>query len=258
MAWQGIVGKQLTPDEFDAYVSSLKLGSWTPVGVTIHHTAAPSLAQRPNGITPQHLLNLQSYYRDDKEWSAGPHLFIDRDKISVFTPLTVRGVHAVSFNSTHWGIEMLGDYDNEAVDVKVLQNTYRATSALLKKLGRTSASIKFHRECPHAQKIKKTCPGNKIDKSWFIAGLDAVMNTPQPLTEVTVLLNGSPVDFDAHIKQGANMVVASLAKIATAVPGMCVTGADMEVSVASFFRERGYSVSWDNTTKTLSLSNNLK
>jgi hypothetical protein len=84
--------------------------------VTIHHTAAPSLAQRPQGFTIQHIINMASFYQRQKSsggngWPTGPHLFIDDDQIFGMCDFAVKGIHAVSFNTSSIGIEVLGFYD---------------------------------------------------------------------------------------------------------------------------------------------------
>jgi hypothetical protein len=65
--WKGIVGTSFTPDEFDNYCHTLQWNAWRPSFIVLHNTATPSLAQRPNGLTKQHLQNLESFYR----WSPG-------------------------------------------------------------------------------------------------------------------------------------------------------------------------------------------
>ncbi len=163
-----ILGKFYTPLEFETYLATLKWTAWKPTKICIHHCAAPSLAQRPNGFIPQHMLNLQDFY-EGKGWSAGPHLFTDDDQIWTFSPLAARGVHAVSFNATAVGIEMLGDYDTEdpksGRGLAVLQTTALATKALMKVLGIGPEGIVFHRDDP---KTSKSCPGKKITKDWFL------------------------------------------------------------------------------------------
>lgn len=163
-----ILNKAYFPDEFTSYLQTLKWPSWKPSLVVIHHCAAPSLAQRPNGFLSQHMLNLQDFY-ESKGWSAGPHLFTDDDQIWTFSPMTSRGVHAVSFNATGIGIEMLGDYDSEdpwsGRGLAVLTTTAKAAKAILARLGLTPAAIRFHRDDP---KTSKTCPGKKIRKEQFL------------------------------------------------------------------------------------------
>jgi N-acetylmuramoyl-L-alanine amidase CwlA len=162
-----IENKGLSIEAFKQHVAGLKL-SWKPKFVVIHHTAAPSLAQRPNGFTEQHMRNIESFY-EEKGWSAGPHLFIDDDQVWLFSTLEKKGVHAVAFNVNGIGIEMLGNYDVE--DPKsgrgylIITNTAKAVAILLKKLGLTNDSIRFHRDDPNTS---KTCPGTKVEKSWFI------------------------------------------------------------------------------------------
>ena len=74
-----ILGRAYRPDEFAAYLQTLKWTVWKPSLVVIHHCAAPSLAQRPHGFIDQHMRNLQDFY-ESKGWSAGPHLFVDDDQ----------------------------------------------------------------------------------------------------------------------------------------------------------------------------------
>ena len=57
-----IVGKRFSPEEFENYVAGITMGSWKPQFVTLHNTASPTLADRPNGFTPQHMENLRQYY----------------------------------------------------------------------------------------------------------------------------------------------------------------------------------------------------
>lgn len=169
-----ILGKVYRPDEFAAYLQTLKWNAWKPQHVVIHHCAAPSLAQRPHGFLEQHMRNLQSFY-EEKGWSAGPHIFTDDDQVWTFSPMTARGVHAVSFNSTGIGIEMLGDYDTEdpwsGRGLQVLTTTCHAVKAILARLGLAPAAVRFHRDDP---KTTKTCPGKKITKEAFLAHLAKV------------------------------------------------------------------------------------
>ncbi len=169
-----ILGKPYGADDFAKYLDTIK-PAWKPRFIVIHHCAAPSLAQRPNGFISQHMLNIQDFY-EDKGWSAGPHLFIDEDQVWTFSPLTSRGVHAVSFNADGIGIEMLGDYDREdpwnGRGREVLTTTCRAVKALQKKFGLDDSAIRFHRDDP---KTNKTCPGRKITKAAFLAHLQSTI-----------------------------------------------------------------------------------
>lgn len=167
--WKPIVGLSFKKDDFDTYCHSLQWNAWRPSFIVLHNTAAPSLSQRPNGFTKQHILNLEKYYRDEKGWRAGPHLFIDDRQIWVFTPLTMSGVHSPSWNKVALGIEMLGDYDKESFDkergLKVRQNSVAAITTLCAILGLNPDSLRLHKEdllTSHA------CPGKNVKKSKII------------------------------------------------------------------------------------------
>src|SRR5580704_5065529 len=167
--WKGIVGNSYSPDDFDSYCHALRWAAWRPSFIVLHNTASPTLAQRPNGFTKQHILNLEAYYRDTMHWSAGPHLFIDDRQIWVFTPLTLSGVHSPSWYKNSLGVEMLGDYDKDEFDsgrgLKVQKNAVAAIATLTAVLGLDPDSMKLHKEDPlttHA------CPGKKVSKPKFI------------------------------------------------------------------------------------------
>jgi hypothetical protein len=139
--------------------------SWAR-GVCLHHTAIPDLAMRPKGWTVQHMRNLIHYYGTQLGWSAGPHLFTDEDEIFGLSPLSARGVHAVSFNATHIGIEALGNYDTEDPRTgrgkEVWDTTIAATAEIFVAAGWevTDQTLRFHRQDP---KARKTCPGRRVD-----------------------------------------------------------------------------------------------
>jgi hypothetical protein len=167
--WKGIVGESFTPETFKGYVDSLSWDDWTPEFIVLHNTGEPCLANRPDGLTHQHMLGLQDYYKNDMGWSAGPHLFIDDHQIWVFTPLTTPGVHAPSWNSKSLGVEMLGDYDTEEFDsgrgALVGANSVAAIAILSKALNIDPDTMKLHREDP---KTTHHCPGDNVDKDTFI------------------------------------------------------------------------------------------
>src|SRR4030095_4522909 len=91
------VGLVWTPASLKEYLDTITKPSWCNA-ITLHHTASPSLAQRPNGLLAQHLRNLEDYYKNTKGWSAGPHLFVDEDQLWGMCDFRRKGVHAVSFN----------------------------------------------------------------------------------------------------------------------------------------------------------------
>ncbi len=174
--WKGIVNKNFNAAQFDDYCHKLQWTAWRPSFIVLHNTAIPSLAQRPSGLSGQHIKNLEVFYRDTQKWKAGPHLFIDDKKIWVFTPLTVSGTHSPSWNKVALGIEMLGDYERESFDsgrgLRVRTNTISALATLSAILGLDPQTIRIHREDPlttHA------CPGKNVRKLEIIQQVQDLM-----------------------------------------------------------------------------------
>ena len=174
--WKGIVGAAFSPDAFDKYCHSLQWLAWRPSFVALHNTAVPSLAQRPKGFTPQHMLNLVTYYRDTRKWKAGPHLFIDDKQIWVFTPLTVSGVHSPCFNKVALGVEMLGDYETESFDsgrgLLVRQNAVAALASLHAVLGIDPITLRLHKEDTCTD---HNCPGKHVVKADVIKDIQVLL-----------------------------------------------------------------------------------
>ena len=163
--WKGIVGTAFSPDDFDTYCHGLQWSAWRPSFIVVHNTQIPSLAQRKSGLSKQHILDLEKFYRDTQKWKAGPHLFVDDKQIWVFTPLTVSGTHSPSWNKVALGVEMLGDFEKEPFDagrgLEVRRNAVSAVATLCGILGLDPQSIRLHREDPlttHA------CPGKNVRK----------------------------------------------------------------------------------------------
>ncbi|MEJ7769343.1 MAG: N-acetylmuramoyl-L-alanine amidase [Chitinophagaceae bacterium] len=176
MAWKGIVGNNYVAGSFDSYCHQITWSSWRPSFIVLHNTAIPSLVQRPNGLSTQHIEGLEGFYRDDQGWKAGPHLFIDDNNIWVFTHLNVSGTHSPSWNKVALGIEMLGDYEQEAFDsgrgLQVRRNTVSAIATLSAILGLDPHTMKLHREDPlttHA------CPGKNVRKLEIIQEVNDLM-----------------------------------------------------------------------------------
>jgi hypothetical protein len=173
-------GKVWTLEGFASYLKTVKAPSWAR-SVCLHHTAAPSLYQRPDGFLAKHLENLRSYYSNELGWRSGPHLFIDEDQVWGMTPLDSTGIHAASFNRSSIGIEVLGDYDNEdpkkGRGLECWQTTAATTKMLLDwlKLPANDKTVLFHRDDP---KTTKTCPGGKVQKTWVLDLIKGSKNTP--------------------------------------------------------------------------------
>jgi len=178
MNWKPIVGLSFTPDNFDAYCHSLAWTAWRPTFIVLHNTGIPSLAQRPAGLTKEHINNLVGFYRDTQKWSAGPHLFIDDHQIWVFTPLTMSGVHSPSWNKFSLGIEMLGDFEKEGFSsgrgLLVRENAVAAIATLSAILGMEPSALRLHKE---DTKTTHACPGKNVVKQEIIAEVNKLMET---------------------------------------------------------------------------------
>jgi hypothetical protein len=210
------IGKRMTRDEFRSYLKSLTFSSFKPRFITLHHTGQPNLANRPNGLSNQHLLNLKHYYENVMGWNGAPHVFVDdqEDGIILFQRMDRRGVHAVSFNRDSWGVEMLGYFDRENFDTgrgaKVRDNSMAALAIMCEVLGVEAHTIKFHRDDP---KTTKTCPGLKVTKADVVNRVAALMNSsvPEDMTEdndfVIVLPDGKTYE-NTRLKDGRLMVRA--------------------------------------------------
>ncbi len=178
MVWKGIVGMHFTPSEFERYVGRLVFSRWRPQFVVVHNTGAPTLAQRPHGLTEQHIQNLVSYYRDTMKWSAGPHVFVDQNGMWVFTPLTTPGVHSPSWNAVTWGVETLGDYETEHYADPIRANLVACLASLHAAAGLDSHTLRFHREDPLT--THRDCPGRGIDKADLIAAVHGAIAARHP------------------------------------------------------------------------------
>jgi len=166
-----------------AYLATVARPKWAR-GVTCHHTSTPNLAMRPRGWNAQLMKNVAFGYTHERGWDRGPHFFPDDSRVWGLTPPSVQGIHAVSFNRTRLGIEVLGDYDgrDDATAGRgraCWQTAFWTIAEILRWLGLqpSAATITFHRDDP---RTSKTCPGTSITKAWVIAGVRAAMGTESP------------------------------------------------------------------------------
>ena len=156
-----IVGRRFAPAAFADYAKSvIENASWKPSFVVLHNTSEPTLAERPDGFTPQHMQNLASYY-SGLGWRSGPHLFVDDNGIWVFSPLDKPGVHSPSWNHVSYGVEQLGEYETEAYEsgrgLAVQKNAIAAVAVLSRWASIDSHSMKLHKE--DAMTTHQDCPG---------------------------------------------------------------------------------------------------
>ena len=153
------------------------VSSWA-TGVVIHHTWKPTPAQWRGKST---MNAIQQYYMNKKPvWNAAPHLFIvsgspdaSNDGIWQMTPLNERGIHAGAWNSTHWGIEVVGNYDAESWSPATRALVYGAITSLFRwrSIPYNRFAIIGHRETGS----KKTCPGKCIDMNQIRGDMQQIL-----------------------------------------------------------------------------------
>lgn len=175
-----------TQPEFAEYVKSVagKYSSFKPIGCVLHNTYLPNLAKvdyylNNNKWTQAQLVDnwWQSYIR--MGWYSGPHLFIFRDKIFVGCPLWERGTHSPSYNSSYFGIEMIGDYSTEILPDDIKSNATFAIASLFKfkiKMPAKAWTFRYHGEDPRTS--HKGCPGKNVGlKTDWITNINDKYNT---------------------------------------------------------------------------------
>lgn len=211
-SWKGIIGKAFTPAQFTQYCQTFKLQAWHPRFCVVHNTQIPNFAAWHKVPGADRMRALERYYRDEKGWSGGPHLFVADDLIWAFTPLSVPGVHSPSWNTLAWGVEMVGDYDNETLSLSVLSNTISALTDL-HRLGKLDPqNIRLHKEDP---KTDHNCPGKNVHKDVIINSVSVHLGL---IPAATVIL--SPV-----LRRGSSDSVAiaelqRLLRMSVAAPGI--------------------------------------
>jgi GH24 family phage-related lysozyme (muramidase) len=173
--WQGGFDRSFSAAEFKEHVAALKWDKWKPSFVVIHNTGAPNLAQwraTPGG-EKQRLKNLEHYYKNQRGWPSGPHVFIG-DLIWQGTPLTVPGTHTPSWNKISLGVEIAGDYDKDVLGGVIKENTIAALAILHEALGLDPSTMRLHKE---DKATTHDCPGKNINKADLIAAVKAKMVT---------------------------------------------------------------------------------
>jgi len=175
MNWIPAVKRSFDIETFEQYVHVLPFHVWRPQFIVLHNTGVPRLDQWHQYPVAVRMNGLEHYYRDVMQWHAGPHLFVSDTEISVFTPLTVPGVHSPSWNAISWGVEMVGDFTAEAFDPKVKTNAVAAIASLCAAVGMDSHTLRLHKEDPAT--THKECPGIHVDKQEMIDAVHALILT---------------------------------------------------------------------------------
>ena len=133
-------------------------------GIVLHHTWKPVPSQWHGMSTMEAICK----YYERKGWTTTPHLFIvtgstdsSVDGIWQMTPLNLQGTHAGAWNRTHWGIEVVGNYDTQGWREETKDLVISTMVELLRwrSINFKTSTVIGHRETGS----KKTCPGSAID-----------------------------------------------------------------------------------------------
>lgn len=144
-------------------------------GVVVHHTWKPTVSDWRGERT---MIGMRDYYIG-LGWSAGPQVYVAPDGIWIGTPLRHQGVHATWTNASHWGIEVVGDYDAAPWQGAIDSLARGAIVALLRWCGAavTPTTLLGHRETGS----DKSCPGRAIDMNALRRDITRRLATPTPV-----------------------------------------------------------------------------
>ncbi len=189
--WNNFDGVARSRDQTLERINALRWTDWQPQGITLHNTAAPTLAQWAES-GPAHdarIRNLQTYYEGELGWHAGPHWFVSRNWINWFSNPLLPGVHSRCYNATRFGIEMVGDYNAEEFNsgdgALVRDNAVFLIAALNLKFNFDPADLTFHVECA---RDNHDCPGHKVVKSEVIARVREMMTALKSAAGVSIIV----------------------------------------------------------------------
>lgn len=132
-----------------------------------------------------------------KGWTAGPHVYLalgspkpSNDGVFVMTPPTSAGVHGVVCNSTHFGIEVVGDFQAKPPSA-AQQQLLIDVVAVLHRWARLGAVLNAHRDC-----VQRTCPGD----AFYVLKPQLQQRLAQALTPVPL----PPDPLRAEVLAGPN------------------------------------------------------
>lgn len=164
---KGMIKHGYVVEEFLEYLESVVAKEflktvWRPRGVVLHNTGKINWPGVVNGkqITPEQRLDNMSVGWRDAKFKAAPHLVLPPDGLVWLSwPLWKPGTHSPSWNSTYWGIEMVGDFRSEHPTAALLRTASMAMAGMYRLLGQQvdNNHFKLHKEDPKTS--HKDCPG---------------------------------------------------------------------------------------------------
>jgi len=170
--------KGWTASRFASYLSC-----WKPFAeireVFIHHTVNPTPATWRGR---ESMLAMKRVY-EQRGWTAGPHVFVAPDGVWVFTPVNKQGVGCVGHNDHAIHVEIVGNYEENALVGEMRGRTIEAFAAICQWLQYDPMFLLFHRDC-----AATVCPGKNIDKGFKHDILDYII-----LREAAARISVEPV-----------------------------------------------------------------
>lgn len=166
-------GRKLDLASFKAYAESLNLaGKYNRV--TMHHTEEPDEALWDQwGGWDYWRFSMRNAYIG-YGWDSGPHTFIRKGVLGIFTPLDVDGIGVSDNNRRNRHIEIVGDFTSHLPDKESLESAVWAAAVLLKAAGLPITALSYHR----AEKAEKSCPGDEFVKYWglFVGSVQLLLD----------------------------------------------------------------------------------
>ena len=216
------IGEALTADQFTAYVRDYDFGPFPHDFVVLHHTANPSTqhARYSSGLVwdageagltesqikqkrLRSLTGIKEFYRRDRGWDRGPHLFVDERWIWLFTPMFHTGIHAVGANyyrdaaGFHYSIaiEVVGYYERVRWPDPVANLVGHVVAVLRQRLGTfdlrhqpRAGAVSSHRDYNKPQ-----CPGAAITEGYYLGVLQRGWERFTTVTAIRDLSASSPI-----------------------------------------------------------------
>lgn len=164
---KGMIKKGYVIEEFleylDAVVAKEFLKTvWRPRGAVLHNTGKIDWPGVVNGktISPEQRLDNMSVGWRNAKFKAAPHLVLPPDGLVWLAwPLWKPGTHSPSWNSTYWGIEMVGDFRTEYPTDALLRTASMALAGMYSLLGQQVDGNHFHLHKEDPKTTHKDCPG---------------------------------------------------------------------------------------------------
>lgn len=164
---KGMIKHGYVVEEFIEYLDAVVAKEflktvWRPRGVVLHNTGKINWPGVVNGkeITPEQRLDNMSVGWRNAKFKAAPHLVLPPDGLVWLAwPLWKPGTHSPSWNSTFWGIEMVGDFRFEDPTPELIRTASMAMAGMYRLLGQQvdGNHFKLHKEDPKT--THRDCPG---------------------------------------------------------------------------------------------------